>query len=69
MSGNFDGVIRPFQLPNFAPPQFSPASQYIPNRNPVITAGTQGSVKTLGGSYSLTITYYMIRRPKEETQQ
>ena len=69
MSGNFDGVIRPFQLPDFAPPQTAQAQQYIPNRNIVLSVGAQGSCKTLGGSFNLTITYYMIRRPKEEQQQ
>jgi hypothetical protein len=69
MSGNFDGIIRPFQLPDFAPSQYSPDSQYIPNRNPIINVGAQGSVKTMSGSYDLTITYYMVKRPKEETLQ
>jgi len=66
MSGNFDGVVRPFQLPDFAPPQVAPDSQYIPNRNPVISVGAQGSCKTLGGSYSLTLTFYAVNKPKEE---
>jgi hypothetical protein len=67
MSGNFEGAIRPFQLPAFTPPQVAPDTQYIPNRNPIIAAGAQGSVKTLSGSYDLTITFYQIKKPKEET--
>ena len=67
MSGNFDGVIRPFQLPDFSPPAVAPDQQYIPNRNPVLTAGAQGSAKTMSGSFNLTITRYMIRKPKEES--
>ena len=68
MSGNFSGIIRPFQLPDFSPPQIAQDSQYIPNRNPVIQVGAQGSLKTLGGHYSLTITWYDIKKPKEEQQ-
>jgi hypothetical protein len=66
MSGNFDGVIRPFQLPDFAPPERAQAQQYIPNRNAILSVGAQGSVKTLSGSFDLTITYYMVKTPKEE---
>lgn len=69
MSGNFDGVIRPFQLPDFAPPDIAPDQQYTPLNNPFLSVGAQGSVKTFGGSFSLTITYYMIKKPKEEQQQ
>jgi hypothetical protein len=66
MSGNFEGVIRPFQLPDFTAPQVAPDQQYIPNRNPILSVGAQGSTKTLGGSFSLTITFYMKNKPKEK---
>jgi len=66
---NLDGVIRPFQLQDFAPSVPAPSSQYIPNRMPIINVGAQGSCKTMSGSFSLTVTFYMIKRPKEETQQ
>jgi hypothetical protein len=69
MSSNLEGVIRPFQLPDFAPPERAQAQQYIPNRNAILSVGAQGSVKTLGGSFDLTITYYMVRMPKEEKKQ
>jgi hypothetical protein len=68
MSSNLDGVIRPFQLPDFTLPQVAQDQQYIPNRNPVLSVGAQGSTKTMAGAYSLTITYYMIKKPKEEKQ-
>lgn len=69
MSGNFEGIIRPFQLPEFAPPRRAPDSQYIPNRNPILNPGANGSCKTMGGSFSLTETFYLIERPREEQQQ
>ncbi len=69
MSGNLDGVIRPFQLPDFAPPDVAPDQQYVPNRNPILSVGAQGSCKTMAGSFSLTINFYMIKRPKEEVKQ
>jgi hypothetical protein len=69
MSGNLEGIIRPFQLPDFSPPRKAPDSQYTPIRNPILNCGANGSCKTMGGSFSLTQTYYMINRPKEEQQQ
>jgi hypothetical protein len=69
MSGSLDGVIRPFQLPEWAPSQYAPDSMYVPNRNPIISVGAQGSCKTMSGSFDLTITYYMINRPTEKQQQ
>jgi hypothetical protein len=69
MSQNFEGVIRPFQLPDFAPPVRSPDAQYQPIRPVLISVGANGSAKTMGGSFDLTVTYYMINKPKEEKQQ
>jgi hypothetical protein len=66
MSGNIEGFVRPFQLPDFAPPHTAQPQQYVPIRNVILSVGAQGSCKTLGGSFNLTETYYMIKRPKEE---
>ena len=69
MSGNVEGFVRPFQLPDFAPPQNAPSAQYTPIHNPILSVGAQGSCKTIGGSFNLTQTYYMINKPKEEKKQ
>ncbi len=63
-----DGVIRPFQLPDFTPPDVAQDQQYIPNSNPILSVGAQGSCKTMSGAFSLTITFYMINKPKEKQQ-
>jgi len=69
MSGNLEGVVRPFQLPDFAPAVRAPDAMYQPIRPVLISVGNLGSAKTMGGSFSLTVTYYMINKPKEEVKQ
>lgn len=68
MTQDFEGVVRPFQLPETTPPKRVPTSQVIGARNVIINPGAGGSVKTMNGAFSLTQTYYMIKRPKEKEQ-
>lgn len=69
MSGGFEGLSRPFASPQTSLPSISPASQVVAVKNVIINVGRAGSVKTMSGSYSLTVTFYMKKKSKEETKQ
>ncbi len=66
MSG-FERVVRPFETGIVTPPREVPTAQVVKMKNVIINPGAGGTAKTMGGSYSLTITYYMINKPTEET--
>lgn len=62
-------IVRPFQTGDFSPPKPAPSSDATSTAsNVIINPGKNGSVKTLSGSYNITITYYYIKKPKEKQQ-
>ena len=65
--GSLEGIVRPFSTPDITPPSPVPIAQEVPVSNVVINPGKGGSVKTMSGSYNLTVTFYLIRKPKEKT--
>lgn len=68
MSQNFESVVRPFETGEVAPPSVVPTAQVVSVKNTIINPGRTGSVKTMSGSYNLTVTFYMKKKSKEETQ-
>jgi hypothetical protein len=62
-------VIRPFQSPDVAPPA-RPASPPAGSSPELVRleVGKGGGLKQLGGSFSLTISFYMDQRVKEVTR-
>lgn len=62
-------IVRPFQTGDVSPPKPVPSSDASStSSNVIINPGKNGSVKTLSGSYNITITYYYIKKPKEKQQ-
>jgi hypothetical protein len=76
MSG-LEGIVRPFQTSEIGPPRSpllgslgaSTATTADAAKNTIINPGKDGQVKTFSGSFSLTITYYYIKKPKEKKKQ
>ncbi len=76
MSGILEGIVRPFETGDIGPPRTalqgglgnSTATANAPD-NTIINPGANGSVKTFSGSFSLTITFYYVRKPKEKKRQ
>lgn len=66
MTTQLEGVVRPFQTPDVAPPQNVPQSSAYAAKNVILNVGRAGSVKQMSGSYSLTVTYYMKKTATEE---
>ncbi len=73
MSGTLEGIVRPFQTNDIGPPKTalqgglgSTTSTANQPENTIINPGKDGQVKTFSGSFSLTITYYYVRKPKEK---
>jgi len=66
MSSGLENIVRPFQTPDFTPPRVLPSGQIVSAKNVVINPGANGSVKSMSGSFDLTQTYYMIKRPTEK---
>lgn len=66
---SLERIVRPFQTGEVSPPRIVPSSEATATQdNVVINPGARGSVKTFSGSYSLTVTYYYIKKPKEKQQ-
>jgi hypothetical protein len=75
MSG-LEGIVRPFQTSDIGPPRSpllgslgtSTATSTTADaaKNTIINPGKDGQVKTFSGSFSLTITFYFIKKPKEK---
>jgi hypothetical protein len=65
MSTAIESVIRPFQTPDIAP-SLAAQPQIVAAKTVIINPGRRGGVKTFSGSYDLTITFYMIKTPKEK---
>jgi hypothetical protein len=71
-----EGIVRPFQTSEIGPPRSpllgslgtSTATSTTADaaKNTIINPGKDGQVKTFSGSFSLTITYYYIKKPKEK---
>ena len=64
-----ENIVRPFQLPNSAPPQ-----QYItarqPSRPPIILYfGRSGSGRTFTETFSSQTTFYMDQKVKEVSKK
>ena len=68
MTTNLESVVRPFQLNSVSPPTAVPVAPVVPVANVIMNIGRNGSVKTMSGSYSSTVTFYMKKKSKEETQ-
>ncbi len=71
MSAGLEKIVRPFQTEDIGPPKPAPVAAPAEGtvRNMILNPGTNGQVKTFSGSYSITITYYYINKPKEKKQQ
>ena len=65
MSTALESVIRPFETPDIAP-SVSAQPQIVAAKTVIINPGHSGGVKTFSGSYDLTITFYMVKQPKEK---
>jgi len=63
-----EGLVRPFETGQVAPPSVVPTAQIVPAKNVIINPGRAGSVKVMSGSYDLTVTFYMKKKTREETQ-
>lgn len=68
MSGNFESLVRPFQSGETAPArayhEFGETG--VPNIVMHIGRGGSGSVKTLSGSVSVSVSSYMERYENEK---
>ena len=64
-----EGVVRPFETgdiqPAKTPSRGETTTADAPN-NLVLEPGKGGNVKTLSGSFSVTITFYAVNKPKEK---
>ncbi len=65
---DLEKIVRPFQTEDIGPPKPVPVAAPAEGtvRNTIINPGKNGQVKTFSGSYSITITYYYIEKPKEK---
>jgi hypothetical protein len=65
-----EGIVRPFQTNEIQPPKTALTGNATDTANQpanlVLTPGKGGNVKTLSGSFNLTITYYRVNKPKEK---
>lgn len=68
MSTNLEDTVRPFATPSVAPPSVVPTAQTVSAKNVIINPGRTGSVKTMSGSYNLTVTFYMKKKNTEQTK-
>lgn len=66
---SLEKVVRPAQTPDIAPPKTQPNYRSRSGWKPVVISwgGGEGQMKTMSGSYTVTINYYAIKRPKEES--
>jgi hypothetical protein len=65
-----EGIVRPFESGDVSPAKPSPQSGAAsPADNTVIEIGKNGTVKTLNGTFSLDITWYFVKKPKEKEQE
>ncbi len=69
MSNNLESVVRPFQLPSYVPPDRIPTAQVVVAKPVILNYGRAGSVKTMSGNYSSTVTFYMKKIMTEQQQQ
>jgi hypothetical protein len=70
MSDDLVRVVRPFQTSDIGPPKVVTSSANAAGpQNVIINPGKNGAVKTFSGSFSLTITYYFIKKPKEKKKE
>ena len=65
MTTGLEGVIRPFQTQEIAP-SLRAQPQIVAAKTVIINPGRGGGVKTFSAGYSLDITFYMIKTPKEQ---
>jgi len=68
-TGSLEGVVRPFQTTDIQPaksPSLGDVTTANQPANLVLEPGKGGNVKTLSGSFNLTITYYHVNKPKEK---
>jgi hypothetical protein len=73
---SLEGIVRPFETSDIGPARTalqgststSTTSTANPQANTIINPGKNGQVKTFSASFSLTITYYYIKKPKEKQQ-
>jgi hypothetical protein len=73
-----EGIVRPFQTSDIGPPRSpllgslgsSTATSTTADaaKNTIINPGKDGQVKTFSGSFSLSISFYFIKKPKEKKQ-
>jgi len=64
----FETFVRPFETSDIGPPKPAPVAPLSADsvRNVVVNPGKNGQVRTFSGSYSITITFYYVEKPKEK---
>ena len=65
MTTNLEGVIRPFETLDITPSQAA-QPQIVGAKTVIINPGRGGGLKTFSGVYDLTMTFYMVKTPKEK---
>jgi hypothetical protein len=64
---SLEKIVRPAQSPDFAPVKTAVKTRTSANWIPVVnTWGIGGSLKTVPGSYSLNMSLYAVKKPKEQ---
>lgn len=63
---SFEGFVRPFQLPNAAPPTRYVAAKQQSQPPIMLYFGRGGSGITIGGSFSKTVERYMDQKVVED---
>lgn len=63
---NFETVVRPFQLPNVAPPKQYIAAKQQSQPPVMLYFGRQGSGRTFNGSFSSQTSYYQVQIVAED---
>jgi hypothetical protein len=63
---SFEKIVRPAQTPQVAPVKNKRANRTTQNWQPVtLTFGIGGTLKAISGSYSINLSLYAVKRPKE----
>lgn len=68
MSGSLEGVIRPFETGDISPAKPLPQGETTQPPNNLVIEVKGNPPHTFSGSYSVDITYYHVKKPKEKQQ-
>lgn len=66
---SFEKVVRPAQTPEISPPVTVTKNRSRSNFQKIVRrfGEGKGSIKTMAGSYSITVNYYTIKKPRESS--